>query len=57
MFPAAEAKFFLTASSNERARRRTEELRNAGKDADFDQTLREIEERDARDSSRAVTAT
>jgi CMP/dCMP kinase len=54
VFPDAAAKFFLTASAEERARRRVAELRAAGQDVDHDTTLREIRERDQRDASRAV---
>jgi cytidylate kinase len=54
VFPDAGAKFFLTASPEIRARRRTEELRGAGKIVDEAETLREIIERDERDSTRAV---
>ena len=54
VFPRAEAKFFLTASEDERARRRVAELRAAGQAVDPDQTLREIRERDQRDASRDV---
>jgi cytidylate kinase len=52
IFPQAEVKIFLDASVDERARRRFEELRAAGRDADFSQTLAEMEERDKRDSER-----
>jgi cytidylate kinase len=51
VFPTAEAKFFLSASEEERARRRVAEL-PAG--TDFQQVLREIRERDQRDASRDV---
>ena len=51
VFPHAEAKFFLTASEEERARRRVAEL---GPAASYEQTLREIRERDLRDASRDV---
>lgn len=51
VFPSAEAKFFLTASEEERTRRRVEELGGA---ADFQDTLRQIQERDSRDASRDV---
>jgi cytidylate kinase len=51
VFPHADAKFFLTASEEERARRRVAELGGA---ADYDTTLREIRERDQRDASRDV---
>jgi cytidylate kinase len=54
VFPAAQAKFFLTASEPERARRRVAELSAAGQVVDYDTTLREIRERDARDASRDV---
>jgi cytidylate kinase len=54
VFPHADAKFFLSATHEERARRRVEELRLAGKPVDFAVTLAEIRERDHRDSSRDV---
>ena len=54
VFPAADAKFFLSASAEERARRRVSEIRAGGGPADFAETLREIGERDARDASRDV---
>jgi len=46
--PEAELKVFLTASPQERARRRAAQI-----GADAEQVLREQEERDARDSTRA----
>ena len=54
VFPAAEAKFFLTAQDDERARRRVAELAATGAPVDFEVTLREIRERDQRDASRDV---
>jgi cytidylate kinase len=54
VFPEAAAKFFLTASDEVRARRRYIELRAQGKSVDFDATLAEIRNRDARDSGRKV---
>lgn len=54
VFPRAEAKFFLTASEDERARRRVAELAAAGTAVDYEATLREIRERDRRDASRDV---
>lgn len=54
VFPAADAKFFLTASEEERARRRAAELGQAGAAVDLEATLREIRERDQRDASRDV---
>jgi cytidylate kinase len=52
IFPQAEVKIYLDASLQERARRRFEELRSAGREVTLAHTLREIEERDKRDSER-----
>jgi cytidylate kinase len=52
VFPGAEAKFFLTASDEERARRRTAELRAAGREVTEAETLADIRARDARDAGR-----
>jgi cytidylate kinase len=54
VFPKAEAKFFLTATAEERARRRHAELLGRGEPAEYADILREVQERDARDMSRAV---
>jgi cytidylate kinase len=54
VFPAADAKFFLTASEEERARRRVAQLAEAGTAVDLEATIREIRERDQRDASRDV---
>jgi cytidylate kinase len=54
VFPKAEAKFFLTATEEERARRRVAELTATGAAVDYEKTLSEIRERDARDASRDV---
>jgi cytidylate kinase len=54
VFPHAEAKFFLTASADERARRRVAELRAAGRPAELDTTRAELMARDERDSTRAA---
>jgi CMP/dCMP kinase len=54
VFPDAQVKIFLSASAAERARRRCAELRAAGQPVDLDATLREIEERDKRDSERTL---
>lgn len=53
VFPDAEVKIFLTASITERARRRTEQLRQLGMEADQEQIAADIRDRDLRDSSRA----
>ena len=52
IFPDAEVKIFLDASAGERARRRYNELKGAGRAVDYEETLRDIEERDKRDSER-----
>lgn len=54
VFPNATLKFYLTASANERARRRTQELNDKGIDADFEIILRDIQKRDQDDSNRSV---
>ncbi len=54
VFPSAQAKFFLTAQDEERARRRVAELEASGTTVDFAVTLAEIRERDQRDASRDV---
>jgi cytidylate kinase len=54
VFPDAEAKFFLTASADERARRRVAVLTATGKPVDAAQTKAEMAARDARDSTRAA---
>ena len=52
IFPEAEVKIYLDASVQERARRRYQELRGAGRDVTLVETVREMEERDNRDSER-----
>ena len=52
VFPNAEVKIYLDATAQERARRRVEELRKAGREVSLDETLREMQERDKRDSER-----
>jgi cytidylate kinase len=54
VFPDAEAKLFLTASVDERARRRFEQLKRAGEPADLEAVTREVVERDRRDSTRPI---
>lgn len=53
-FPQAECKIFLTASREERARRRFEELSNRGELVTFDEVLAQQDERDRRDESRPI---
>lgn len=52
VFPNADIKFFLTAKPEARARRRFEEDKAKGRVSTYEQTLAEINERDARDVSR-----
>ena len=52
VLPGAGLKIFLTAAPEERARRRCRELLERGQRADFDQVLREVTERDRRDTER-----
>ncbi len=52
VFPDAEIKIFMTASAKERARRRCKDLTAAGVVANHEQVLKDILERDERDSSR-----
>lgn len=52
--PDADIKFFVTASDEERARRRAEELRRRGRSADEAAVLADLKRRDARDSGRAT---
>ena len=54
VLPDAELKIFLTASAEERARRRYLELRGKGTEVTYDEVLRDIEYRDQQDSSRTA---
>jgi len=54
VFTEAPLKIFLTASADERARRRQRQLREAGVDASLSSLLKEIQARDARDMQRSV---
>ena len=54
VFPDADLKIFLTASSEVRAQRRTDELARSGRPQPYEDVLRDQIERDARDESRAV---
>ncbi|HEX6763913.1 MAG TPA: (d)CMP kinase, partial [Polyangiaceae bacterium] len=54
VFPEAEVKVFLTASVDERARRRLAELVRAGTATDIEQVRGEVVERDRRDSTRPI---
>ncbi len=54
VLPDSDVKIFLTASPEARAGRRYAELVERGTDVDFETVLREVMERDERDSSRAA---
>ena len=54
VLPAADVKIFLTASAEDRARRRYEELVQRGNDTDYGTVLSDIVARDARDTGRAA---
>ncbi len=53
VFPNAALKIFLTASAEERARRRVKQLEESGHAADYQEVLRDIQRRDEQDSNRA----
>ena len=52
ILPSAEVKVFLTASAEERARRRFEELKEKGQDVVYEDVLNDINQRDYNDSHR-----
>ena len=55
VFPDAELKVFVTASAEVRAQRRFDELKAKGMEADFDEILKNVQERDYVDSHREVS--
>jgi len=55
VFPDAALKVFLTASPQERARRRYKQLKDKGSDVSLAALSREIAERDLKDSTRPVS--
>src|SRR5512141_607057 len=54
VLPEADLKIYLDASAEERARRRYEEILARGGEADYDEILQKVRERDRIDSTRAV---
>lgn len=52
--PDAEVKIFLTASLEERAKRRWLELQQKGISVSYEEVLQEVKERDERDKTRAI---
>lgn len=55
VFPNAELKIFVTADAQVRAQRRYDELKEKGMPADFDDILKNVEERDYIDTHREVS--
>ncbi|GLB64467.1 cytidylate kinase [Dietzia sp. NCCP-2495] len=55
VLPDAEVKIYLTASPEVRARRRTDQDLAAGREADYDEVLAAVIERDRKDSTRAAS--
>ena len=55
VFPEAELKIFVTASAEVRAQRRYDELKEKGMPADFNDILKNVQERDYIDSHREVS--
>ena len=54
VLPRATVKFFLTASAEVRAKRRTDEMLAKGQKADFKKVLEDIQKRDYQDSHREI---
>ena len=55
VFPDAELKIFVTASAEVRAQRRYDELKGKGMSANYDEILKNVQERDYIDSHREVS--
>lgn len=55
VFPHAELKVFVTASAEVRAQRRYDELKGKGMDADFNEILKNVQERDYIDTHRETS--
>lgn len=55
VFPNAELKIFVTASAEVRAQRRYDELKGKGQEANFDDILKNVQERDYIDTHREVS--
>ena len=54
VLPKADVKIFLTATAEERAKRRTEELLAKGQKAEYETVLKEIQQRDYQDTHREI---
>ncbi len=55
VLPEADVKIFLTATIEERAKRRWIELQNAGKTIPFDEVAQDMQQRDRQDTEREVS--
>ena len=55
VFPDAELKIFVTASAEVRAQRRFDELKGKGMEANYEEILKNVQERDYIDSHREVS--
>lgn len=55
VFPDAQLKIFMTAAPEVRARRRFDELSSKGQNPDYEEVLRNLQERDRIDSGRQVS--
>ena len=55
VFPDAELKIFMTADTQVRAQRRYDEMVSKGETPDFDEVLKNLQERDYIDSHREVS--
>jgi CMP/dCMP kinase len=55
VFPDAELKIFMTASPEIRAQRRFQELKEKGLEVNFEEILKNVEDRDTMDSGREVS--
>ena len=54
VFPNADLKIFMTADAEIRAQRRVKQIEEAGQHPDFDEILKNVQERDYIDSHRAM---
>jgi len=52
VFPKAELKIFMTATAEERAKRRFKEMKEKGQEVSYDEVLKNVEERDHLDTTR-----
>jgi len=52
VFPNAELKIFMTATAEERAKRRFKEMKQKGQEVSYDEVLKNVEERDHLDTTR-----